>query len=207
MLVQTSGGTNREFHSLIVELREGGKHYKMKIRKGVVQRVQFLYIRKPGMFYLLFFFDKLFVHLYQIPTKQKRLSGVEITAHPNLVKVIAKHFVWCEWDIHRNYLFVLQKINRTESRTVDSPVKTSKSDQVKVSRCLLKCLFIPDKTYDEVWEIPLKATLVDEIPDDCLPKFYYGLDHRAQAPESRYFHMIKLAGVSILYFLKKQIII
>jgi len=188
-------GKDHEFHSLIVELREGGKHYKMKIRKGIVQKVQFLYIRKPGMFYLLFFFDKLFVHLYQIPTKQKRNSGVEITAHPNLVKVIAKHFVWYEWDIHRNYLYILQKIKKTPNLPQETKTEaTSTSSEAVVYRCVLKCLFIPDKTYDEQWEIPLKITLVDDLPELCGTKFYYGLDHRAQAPSSRFMHIIRLGG-------------
>lgn len=204
MLFQAAPGAKEthKFLSLIVEIRPGGKYFYMNIKHDVqmVQRVQFIYNRKPNFFYLLFFFGKQFVQLYQIPVRHKQKNIVEISAHPNLLKTVVNHFQWFEWDRQHNTLYVLQKMKQgSHSDFKDSPLRASNGADSKVARCVLKCLHIPDRIYEELWEIPLKVSFVDELTEFCgRSKLYYGVDRRAKDPECRFFTMVKLNGVSIL---------
>ena len=198
--------------------------YKLTIREGIVQRVQFLYVDKSRIVYLLFFLEGLFVHLYQVPTRHRQ-GGVEITAQPNLVSVVVKQFLWFEWDRQRSCLYVLQKSKQQNNLSTSSgdlshqnspsgnkyQCKTSES---KLKHCVLQCYHFPDKAYRQTWEIPLLFHITrppspssanlsgsqsspspSPSPASSEPSFYHGLDHRARSSFSRYIHLVRLNGV------------
>lgn len=166
--------------------------YKLNIREGLVQRVQFLYLEKSRIVYLLFILDGVFVHLYQVPTKFRQ-AGVEIASQPNLVSVVVKHFEWFEWDVQRNYLYIIQqpKINASpQNRAVE---------QTKEKPYMLQCYHF-DKAYRVIWEVPLTMNLSDipSIYQSRNPGYYKGFYHRACTKASRYLHMVRLNGVSFI---------
>ena len=218
------------FQSYIAEVREGGMMYKLSIKNPDVQKVQFLYTEKSRIVYLLFFLEGSFVHLYQVPIRQHK-KGVEITTQPNLVSIVVKHHIWSEWDANKNSLYVLQKNlidqpeelrssnnnnnlnnnnNNNNSNNNNNTISIGNMNSVsnmkqekRTKQYILKLYHIPDRSFKQIWEIPLKMNLHYSSFSKKMESYYYGVDHRAANPISRYMHIVQLDGVCffIIYFL------
>jgi hypothetical protein len=190
------------FQSYIAEVREGGVVYKLSICLPIVQRVQFLTTENIGVVYLLFFLEGKMIHLYQVPFKRYQNNRVEITSQPNLLSYVVKTYVWSQWDPHKNYLYIIQKVD-ADSQLYFQDSSDARASNSRYRTYVLKLFEIPDRSFKLLWEIPLRMKL-------SIPKLYnqlsranhyfWGSDHRASNPISRLIQIVQMEGVILSLF-------
>ena len=138
------------------------------------------------------------IHLYQVPIRRHGNNGVEIITQPNLVSFVVKNYVWSEWEPHKNYLYVLQKLDVDPAHYYGETEQSRANPHYRMY--ILKLFEIPDRSFKLLWELPLKMKL--SIPKFYSQKyfFYRGVDHRVSTAISRLIHLVQLDGVNFFNF-------